>query len=125
MIEDHRVCRIHLPCRATKPLQTLRAGAWSKDADDVRQALQAGAPEHGPESAGPATPQMALRLVLAGKIYLPPFMAQLPLQPADPLHASGPICLPLEVLPPLSKGHTLWPPALPTSRPPARHAQRT
>lgn len=77
----------------------------SEDPDDVRRALRAGARGYCPKSAGPATLQAALRLVLAGEIYVPTFMAQLPVEPAEPAHASGLTGRQLEVLQLLCKGH--------------------
>ena len=47
----------------------------SEDPLDVRRALQAGARGHCPKSASPGTLLAAIRLVLAGEIYVPPFMA--------------------------------------------------
>ncbi|MDT9001954.1 response regulator transcription factor [Paucibacter sp. APW11] len=56
----------------------------SESADDVRRALKAGARGYCPKSSSPATVVAAVRLVLSGEIYVPPFMAQAaeaPLQP--------------------------------------------
>jgi len=78
----------------------------SEDPDDVRRALRAGARGYCPKSAGPATLLAALRLVLAGEIYVPPFMAQLPPSAAEPVHASGLTGRQLEVLQLLCRGHT-------------------
>jgi DNA-binding NarL/FixJ family response regulator len=77
----------------------------SEDPDDVRRALRAGARCYCPKSAGPATLQAVLRLVLDGEVYVPPFMALLPPEPAEPVHASGLTARQLEVLQLLCKGH--------------------
>ncbi len=47
----------------------------SEDPADVRRALAAGARGYCPKSAGHATLLAALRLVMAGELYLPPLMA--------------------------------------------------
>jgi len=47
----------------------------SEDPDDVRRALKAGARGYCPKSSSPATVVAAVRLVLSGEIYVPPFMA--------------------------------------------------
>lgn len=77
----------------------------SEDPEDVRRALQAGARGYCPKSAGPATLLSALRLVLAGEVYVPPFMAQLPTAPAEAVHPSGLTARQLEVMQLLCKGH--------------------
>jgi DNA-binding NarL/FixJ family response regulator len=46
----------------------------SEDPDDVRRALAFGALGYVPKSAGPQTILSALRLVLAGEIYVPPLV---------------------------------------------------
>lgn len=48
----------------------------SEDPDDVRQSLAAGALGFLPKSANAQTMLSALRLVLAGEIYVPPLMLQ-------------------------------------------------
>ncbi len=50
----------------------------SEDPADVRAALAAGARGYCPKSAGHATMLAAVRLVLAGEIYVPPLMASAP-----------------------------------------------
>lgn len=47
----------------------------SEAPEDVRRALRAGARGYCPKSAPPATLLAALRLVMGGDIYVPPFMA--------------------------------------------------
>ncbi len=47
----------------------------SEDPEDVRRALKAGARGYCPKSAHPSTLLAALRLVLSGEVYVPPFMA--------------------------------------------------
>jgi DNA-binding NarL/FixJ family response regulator len=46
----------------------------SEDPEDVRRALACGALGYVPKSAGPQTILSALRLVLAGEIYVPPLV---------------------------------------------------
>ena len=46
----------------------------SEDPQDVRRALHAGARGYCAKSAGPGTLLAALRLVLAGEVYVPPFV---------------------------------------------------
>jgi len=48
----------------------------SEDPDDVRQALDQGALGYVPKSASPETLLSAVRLVMAGEIYVPPLMAR-------------------------------------------------
>jgi len=48
----------------------------SEDPDDVRRALARGALGYVPKSASSATLLAALRLVLEGEIYVPPFVVQ-------------------------------------------------
>jgi DNA-binding NarL/FixJ family response regulator len=77
----------------------------SEDPDDVRRALRAGARGYCPKSAGSSTMLAALRLVLAGEVYVPPFMA-LADPPSD--EAVGPSGLTerqLQVLRLLCQGH--------------------
>jgi DNA-binding NarL/FixJ family response regulator len=83
----------------------VRARPTTMDPEDVRRALRAGACGYCPKSAGPATLQAVLRLVLDGEVYVPPFMALLPTEPAEPVHASGLTARQLEVLQLLCKGH--------------------
>ena len=47
----------------------------SEEPEDVRRALRAGARGYCPKSSHPATLLAALRLVMSGQIYVPPFMA--------------------------------------------------
>jgi DNA-binding NarL/FixJ family response regulator len=49
----------------------------SEDPNDVRLALQSGAVGYVPKSASPKNILSALRLVLAGEIYVPPLMLDL------------------------------------------------
>ncbi|MBW8845960.1 MAG: response regulator transcription factor [Burkholderiales bacterium] len=55
----------------------------SEDPEDVRRALRAGARGYCPKSSRPATLLAALRLVMSGQIYVPPFMALTAEAPAD------------------------------------------
>jgi two-component system nitrate/nitrite response regulator NarL len=48
----------------------------SEDPDDVRAVLRAGARGYCPKSSNAGTLVAALRLVLSGEVYVPPFMAQ-------------------------------------------------
>lgn len=79
----------------------------SEDPDDVRRALAAGARGYCPKSSPPATLVAALRLVLAGELYVPPFMAlagaAAPLTSAP--DASGLTARQREVLEQLCLGH--------------------
>jgi two-component system nitrate/nitrite response regulator NarL len=52
--------------------------AGSENPRDVRRALGAGALGYVPKSANPQTLLAALRLVLTGNIYVPPFLVQAP-----------------------------------------------
>jgi DNA-binding NarL/FixJ family response regulator len=67
-----------------RPLLPVIMLSASEDPADVRAALAAGARGYCPKSAGHATLLAAVRLVLAGEIYLPPFMATAPAAPAEP-----------------------------------------
>lgn len=49
----------------------------SEDPNDVRQALKSGAVGYVPKSASPKNILSALRLVLAGEIYVPPLMVDI------------------------------------------------
>ena len=62
----------------------------SEAPDDVRGALALGALGYVPKSASPETLLAALRLVLSGEIYVPPFMARAP-APAAPPAALAPL----------------------------------
>jgi two-component system, NarL family, nitrate/nitrite response regulator NarL len=55
----------------------------SEDPADVRRALAAGALGYVPKSSGPETLMSALRLVLAGEVYVPPIMLREAAQSAD------------------------------------------
>lgn len=55
----------------------------SEDPDDVRLALKSGALGYVPKSASPRNILSALRLVLAGEIYVPPLMLDLAAVAAD------------------------------------------
>ena len=70
----------------------------SEDPLDVRRALQAGARGHCPKSASPGTLLAAIRLVLAGEIYVPPFMAFVADELATGADSSGLTPRQLEVL---------------------------
>jgi DNA-binding NarL/FixJ family response regulator len=61
----------------------------SEDPDDVRRVLKAGARGYCPKSAHPATVIAALRLVLSGEVYVPPFMALAPEPQAAPVDPAG------------------------------------
>jgi two-component system nitrate/nitrite response regulator NarL len=61
----------------------------SEDPADVRRALKAGARGYCPKSSGSGTLLAALRLVLDGEVYVPPFMAQAPDEESAPPDASG------------------------------------
>jgi two-component system, NarL family, nitrate/nitrite response regulator NarL len=58
-------------CRPELPVIVLSS---SEDAQDVRRALGAGALGYVPKSAPPRTLLAALRLVLAGDVYVPPLL---------------------------------------------------
>jgi len=62
----------------------------SEAPDDVRGALALGALGYVPKSASPETLLAALRLVLSGEIYVPPFMARAP-APAASAAALAPL----------------------------------
>jgi len=53
----------------------------SESPEDVRQALAAGALGYAAKSAAPQTLPAAVRFVLAGEIYVPPFMARAATEP--------------------------------------------
>ena len=57
----------------------------SENPEDVRQALALGAVGYVAKSAASATLVAALRLVLAGEIYVPAFMAQVDVAPMAPI----------------------------------------
>lgn len=77
----------------------------SEDPDDVRRSLRAGARGYCPKSATSGTLLAALRLVLDGEVYVPPFMAQA--APASPaVDASGLTDRQREVLQLLCQGLT-------------------
>jgi DNA-binding NarL/FixJ family response regulator len=59
----------------------------SEAPDAVRAALELGAMGYVPKSANPETLLAALRLVLSGEVYVPPFMARA----AAPATAAGPL----------------------------------
>ncbi len=62
----------------------------SEEPEDVRRALRAGARGYCPKSAHPATLLAALRLVMGGEMYVPPFMALATEEPGDePVDAGG------------------------------------
>jgi DNA-binding NarL/FixJ family response regulator len=61
----------------------------SEDPADVRRALAAGARGYCPKSAGNTTLLAALRLVLAGEVYLPPLMALEAAAPQPPAPATN------------------------------------
>lgn len=72
----------------TLPLLVL---SGSESPADVRQALAAGATGYCPKTSGYATLVNALRLVMAGQVYLPPLMlhAAPPEQPHDAAALAG------------------------------------
>lgn len=77
----------------------------SEDPEDVRRALRAGARGYCPKSARPAALLAALRLVMAGEIYVPPFMALADEAPSpEPVDASGLTPRQREVLEELGRG---------------------
>jgi two-component system nitrate/nitrite response regulator NarL len=59
---------------ARRPLLPIIVLSSSEAPEDVRQALAAGAVGYLPKSAAAQTMLSALRLVLAGEIYVPPLM---------------------------------------------------
>ena len=61
----------------------------SEDPDDVRHALAAGALGYVPKSASPQTLVSALRFVLQGNIYVPPFILDQVANFADETAATG------------------------------------
>lgn len=78
----------------------------SEDPQDVRRVLRAGARGYCPKSSNSGTLLAALRLVLSGEVYVPPFMALLA-EPADsPVDASGLTPRQQEVLQELCNGRS-------------------
>lgn len=75
----------------------------SEEPDDVRRALLAGARGYCPKSAASSTLLAALRLVLDGEVYVPPFMAGAP-APSPVADASGLTDRQREVLQRLGQG---------------------
>lgn len=61
----------------------------SEAAADVRQALALGALGYVPKSANAATLLAAIRLVLSGEVYVPPFVVKAVAQPTAPAGAPG------------------------------------
>ena len=61
----------------------------SEDPEDVRRVLKAGARGYCPKSASAGTLLAALRLVISGEIYVPPFMALVPEPPPGEADPSG------------------------------------
>lgn len=74
--------------RQLRPALPVLVLSSSEEPDDVRRALAAGAGGYCPKSAAPQTLLAALRLVLAGQVYVPPLMAQAP-QAAPPMREGG------------------------------------
>ena len=72
--------------RPTLPVIILSS---SEDPADVRQALDLGALGYVPKSASPETLLSAVRLVMSGEIYLPPFMLNAASQAPAPAVALG------------------------------------
>ena len=72
--------------RADVPVIVLSS---SEDPDDVRHALAAGALGYVPKSASPQTLVSALRFVLLGNIYVPPFILDQVSNLADETAAAG------------------------------------
>lgn len=62
----------------------------SEDPNDVRLALKSGAVGYVPKSASPKNILSALRLVLAGEIYVPPLMLDLAHGATDKLGSTAP-----------------------------------
>lgn len=62
--------------RRRRPTLPVIVMSSSEEPDDVRRAMQAGARGYCPKSAASGTLLAALRLVLEGEVYVPPFMAQ-------------------------------------------------
>lgn len=78
----------------------------SEDPLDVRRALRAGARGYCPKSSASTTLLAAMRLVIGGEIYVPPFMAQAPDdEPASP-DARGMTPRQMQVLQALCGGHS-------------------
>lgn len=77
----------------------------SEDPQDVRRALRAGARGYCPKSAGPGTLLAALKLVLEGEVYVPPFVVG-ELDDGTPPGAAGLTTRQLEVLRLLCAGHS-------------------
>ena len=59
----------------------------SEDPSDVHQALKAGALGYVSKAASPQTMLSALRLVLAGEVYVPPFLLDAAMQSSDGLRS--------------------------------------
>ena len=78
----------------------------SEEPDDVRRALAAGARGYCPKSSSATTLVAALRLVLAGEVYVPPLMAQAAAAPEPAADASGLTPRQHEVLVELCRGHS-------------------
>lgn len=76
----------------------------SEEPDDVRSVLRAGARGYCPKSSNAGTLLAALRLVLSGEIYVPPFMAQMAAAGPAQADASGLTPRQLEVLQALCHG---------------------
>lgn len=78
----------------------------SEEPEDVRRALRAGARGYCPKSSSPGTLLAALRLVMAGEVYVPPFMALAAHEAAhgEPVDASGLTPRQHEVLQELGRG---------------------
>ena len=63
----------------------------SEDPEDVRRSLAAGALGYVPKSARPQTLASALRLVLAGDVYVPPLILDTAVKPAARTPAADPV----------------------------------
>ena len=78
----------------------------SEDPDDVRAVLRAGGRGYCPKSSNAGTLVAALRLVLSGEVYVPPFMAQAAAAGPAQADASGLTPRQREVLQQLCNGQT-------------------
>lgn len=69
--------------RRRRPQLPVLVLSSSEDPADVRRALAAGARGYCPKSSSHATLKVALDVVLAGEVYVPPFMALAPVPVAE------------------------------------------
>ncbi|MBL8384709.1 MAG: response regulator transcription factor [Burkholderiales bacterium] len=75
--------------RAQYPALPLVIVSSSEDAADARRALAAGARGYIPKSAGRSTMLAAVRLVLAGEVYVPPLVLAGGVEPARTRQETG------------------------------------